>query len=86
MLLMNLTEEENLTRVVLQIDAGFASYIFAAMYLSCYVQVSSITVGTAEECMNSVQSSSKFVGINTLFKVKTLELVCRRSNVHIKTR
>ena len=58
MLLMNLTKEENLTRVVLQIAAGFASYIFVAMYLSCYVQVSSITVETAEECMNSVQSTA----------------------------
>ena len=31
-LLMNLREEENLTRAVLLIDTGFARYLFVAMY------------------------------------------------------
>ena len=56
MLLMNLTEEENLTGVVLLIDTGFARYVFAAMYW--FEQVSFTTVETAEQCMKSVQSTA----------------------------
>ena len=49
MLLMNLTEEENLTRVSLLIDRGFVRYLFIAMYW--FEQVISITGEAAEQSM-----------------------------------
>ena len=47
MLLMNLTEEENLNRVSLLIDIGFVRFLYIAMFK----QVGSITSQTAEQCM-----------------------------------
>ena len=47
MLLMNLTEEENLNRVSLLIDTGFVRFLYIAMF----EQVGSITGQTAEQCM-----------------------------------
>ena len=47
-LLMNLTEEENITEENL-IDTGFARYLFVPRYW--FEQVGSLTFETAEECM-----------------------------------
>ena len=44
MLLIYLTEEENLSRVSLPIDTGFARFLYTAMF----EQVGSITGETAE--------------------------------------
>ena len=49
MLLMNLTEEEILTRVSLLIDTGFARFLFVAVYW--FEQFGSITSETPEQCM-----------------------------------
>ena len=44
---MNLIEEENLNRVSLLIDTGFARFL----YIAIFEQIGSITGQTAEECM-----------------------------------
>ena len=47
MLLMNLTEEENLNRVSLLTEIGFVRCLYIAMF----EQVGSITGQTAEQCV-----------------------------------
>ena len=47
MLLMNLTEEENLNKVSWLIDTSFVRFLFVAMF----EQDGSITDETAEQCM-----------------------------------
>ena len=47
MLLMNLTEEENLNKVSWLIDTSFVRFLFVAMF----EQDGSITGETAEQCM-----------------------------------
>ena len=54
MLLLNLTEEQNLTGVVLLIGTRFARYLFDTMYYQ-FEQVSSVTVEPADQCKKSVQ-------------------------------
>ena len=55
MLLLNLTEKQNLTGVVLLIGTRFARYLFDTMYQ--FEQVSSVTVEPVDQCKKSVQST-----------------------------
>ena len=94
MLLMNLTDEENLS---LLIDAGFVRFLYIAMF----EPVSVITSQTAEQCMlfhiNSFRPLFRltvsrmvfFISIykvNKLFRVKVLRPIYRRYQDKINVR